>query len=174
MAEVFIALGTALGGGAAAGTTAATATAATATTASTISTALTIGTALASVAAGFAAKGQAVAQAAGLRAQEAQTKAQGAQERASLAEEYAEITADQTAVQLANGLNPHVGTPATIRTATREFAERNISTARENTRNRTRVMRLQRRALLAEGNAALFQGVMGAGTAGLQGAQLVG
>lgn len=173
MAETFIAIGAAMGGGSAAAGTAATATAAT-TTASTISTALTIGTALASIASGFAARTESRIAATQVKTQNAQARARDSQERASMAEEYAEITADQTAVQIANGLNPGVGTPASVRSATRAVADRNLSTSRENTLNRSRVARLQQRALLSQGNAAMIRGFVGAGQAGMQGYQLTG
>ena len=75
-----------------------------------------------------------------------------------MAEEYAEMVADQTAVQIANGLNPGVGTAATVRNATREVAERNLSVSRENTRNRMQVARMQQRSLYKGANTALLGG----------------
>lgn len=187
MAETFIAIGAAVKAGAAAtaasvssmftGTAAAggaTAAAGAGTTASTISTALSIGSALSSIAGGFAGAAAAKDQARQVSVQSAQQRAQDSQKRASLAEEYSDLVAEQEAIQIANGLNPGIGTPATVRNATREIAERNLSTSRENTRNRSRVARLQQRSLIKSAGSEIFRGFVGAAGTGLNALQAVG
>jgi hypothetical protein len=77
---------------------------------------LSIGSALASIAQGSAQAAALEDQGdAGHRCRTTRARARDAQERASLAEEYADLTSEQAAVQLANGLNPGVGTPASVR-----------------------------------------------------------
>jgi hypothetical protein len=195
MAETIIAIGTAVSsavstagtavssmfaGSAAAGTgAAASGAAASGTTAlggfaSTVSTALSIGSAISSIAAGNAAATATQEQARQVRVQDAQSRAQGAQRRATIAEEYADLVSEQTAVQLANGLNPNVGTPKNVRNATREFAERNLATSRENTLNRSRVARLQQRSLMRSANAQRIGGFVQAGQTGANALQAVG
>lgn len=187
MAETFIAIGASIsaaasataasvsalftGGAAATGSAAA---AGTATTASSLSTALSIGSALSSIAGGFMSAEAQKDQARQVGVQIAQQKAADSQKRASMAEEYAEIVADQTAVQLVNGLNPGVGTPATVRAATREFSERNLSVSRENTRNRAAAGRAQQRSLYKGANTALLGGFTQAAATGAQAYQAVG
>lgn len=171
MAETIIAIGSAIGSAA---TTAGTAVssffaggAAAGTAASSISTVLSIGSALASIAGGVAASNAAKDQAAQVALQDSQSRAADSQRRASLAKEYADLVSEQQAVQIANGLNPGVGTPASIRAATTKIAEQNLSIARENTLNRTKVARLQQRSLFKSAQASLLSGfVEGAGTMG--------
>jgi hypothetical protein len=135
--------------------------------ASTLTTVLSIGSALASIAQGSAQAAALQDQATQVAVQDSQSRARDAQERASLAEEYADLTSEQAAVQLANGLNPGVGTPASIREASTKFAERNLSVSRENTRNRSTVARLQQRSLMKQASNARLGGLLGAiGSAG--------
>lgn len=178
MAETFIAVGAAVKsaaaataasvssffagtGAAAAGTGAAAAGAAGG--AGALSTALTVGSALASIGTGFANARAQRDQAKQVAVQAAQQKAQDSQRRATLAEEYADLVSQQQAIQIANGLNPGVGTPATVRSATRTFAERNLSTSRENTRMRMQTARLRQRSLMRSANTATVAGFVGAG-----------
>ncbi|AGH15992.1 hypothetical protein DVVG_00006 [Dunaliella viridis virus SI2] len=141
---------------------------------STLTTALSIGSALASIGQG-AAEARALRDEAGqVATQNAQSAASDAQRRASLAEEYADLVAEQSAVQIANGLNPGVGTPASIRKATTQIAERNLSVSRENTRNRTATARLQQRSLLRRASTARMSGFLGAARTGLDLFQAVG
>jgi hypothetical protein len=171
MAETFIAIGSAItstigsagtaissfftGGSAAASTGAA---AATTTTASTFSKVLTVGSALSSIAGGFSMAEAKKDQARQVGVQMAQERARDSQRRATIAEEYADMVADQKAVQIANGLNPNVGTPASVRGATRDIAERNLSISRENTRSRMAVARLRQRSLYRGANTAMLGG----------------
>jgi hypothetical protein len=148
------------GGSAAA--TAATTAAAGGGLASTLTTVLSIGSALASIMQGNAQAAALENQAEQVIVQDNQSRARDAQKRASLAEEYADMTSEQAAVQLANGLNPGVGTPASVREATTKFAERNLSVSRENTKNRTTVARLQRRSLMKQASNARMGGIFGA------------
>lgn len=131
--------------------------------ASTLSSALSVGSALSSIASGVAGASAQRDMARQVQVQAAQSAAADAQERASLAEEYRDLIADQKAVQLANGLNPGVGTPKSVRDATRTFAERNLATSRENTRLRTRTARLQSRSLFKSANTSLLRGFTSAG-----------
>jgi len=168
VAETFIAIGASIGKAASA--TAAsissmfggTAAGAGAASASSISTALSIGSALSSVAAGFSGAAAKRDQAEQVGVQAAQQRAQDSQRRATLAEEYQDLVANQEAIQIANGLNPGVGTPASVRRATREVAERNLSVSRENTRARSATARLQRRSLFRGANTAILGGFTGA------------
>jgi hypothetical protein len=148
-------------GGSAAGVAASTA-AAGGGFASTLTTVLSIGSALASIAQGSAQAAALKDQATQVAVQDSQSRAKDAQERASLAEEYADLTSEQAAVQLANGLNPGVGTPASIREASTKFAERNLSVSRENTKNRSTVARLQQRSLMKQASNARLGGFLGA------------
>lgn len=199
MASAFIAIGkgisaafstvssTFMGGGAAAGAAGGgAATTATATTGmsglSLLSSALSAGSAISSIASANASaaaiQAQAEEQAAQIQTQAAQSKARDAQERATLAKEYESIVAEQKAVQFAAGLNPGVGTPAKIRTATRKIAEQNLSVSRENTRSRQAVARLQTRSLFKSANArsasVRAQGYGSALKTGINALQLVG
>ena len=175
MAETIIAVGAAISASAtAAATSVSTFFAAGSTGASTLSTVLTVGSALASIGGGIAANNAAKDSAEQVGLQMIDTRAQGAQRISMLSREFAEISADQTAVQLANGLNPGVGTAATVRKATAELADRNIATTRENTRNRIATQRLQQRSLLSSGRAALAKGIVNAGTTALSGFSDVG
>lgn len=167
MAETFIAIASSIGSAVATTGTAIstffTGGAAAGTAASSISSALSIGSALASIAGGVASAQAAKDQAQQVAIQDAQRRAQDSQERASIAKEYADLLSEQEAVQIANGLNPGVGTPASVRRATTEVAERNLSISRENTRNRTRVSRLQQRSLMKSGQAQLLGSFVQAG-----------
>jgi hypothetical protein len=178
MAETFIAIGAAVSGAATSAGAAVssffTAAGGLGTVASTLSTALSIGSAFSSIAAGQAAGQAKEDQAQQLAVQTAQQSAADSQNRASLAEEYADLVADQEAVQIANGLNPGIGTPASVRTATRNFAERNLSVSRENTRNRTKVSRLQQRSLFKSANTSRMTGFTNALSTGAQAFQAVG
>ena len=170
MAETVIAIGSALSAGVGkAATTVAglfkggAGAAAAGTGASTLSNVLTVGSALSSIAGGFAARSAAQEQAEGVRVQEAQTAAQGAQRRAQLAREYEELVGEQDAVVAAAGLNPGVGTPASVRRATTAIADRNLSISRENTRSQMRVLRSRRRSLMSGGRLKLLSGFVDAG-----------
>lgn len=188
MAQAFIAIGTALSGGGAAAATAGTAasagfaggaaaggvTGALGGVASTLSTVLSIGSALSAIGSGFAQANAKKDQAAQIAVQNAQSRAADAQKRASMAEEFADLVSDQQAVQLANGLNPGVGTPASVRKATTQFAERNLATSRENTRTRSQVARLQRRSLFRGANTAILGGFTQAAGIGADALQAVG
>ena len=170
------AAGGAAAGGAAAGSAAATSAGVLGTgiSASTISTVLSVGSALASIGSGFAQSAAAKDQARQLAVQTSQMKAGDSQKRASMAAEYADLVSEQTAIQIANGLNPNVGTPATVRGATREIAERNIATSRENTQNRTSVARMQQRSLMKSANTHVLGGVMQAANTGIDAYRAVG
>lgn len=170
MAEAFIAIGAAIAtggasigamfgaGGAAAGGAAA------AGGISTLSTVLSTGSALMSIMGGIQ-QSKALKEAGHeANVQAEQTLAQGSQKRASLAEDYKRMSADQAAIQIANGLNPGVGTPASIAKATTEVAERNLSITRENTQNRYRMQRAKSRGLMSNARAAMLGGFIDAGT----------
>lgn len=178
MAETIIAIGASIGSAAAAVGSSFSALfaggAATAGAASSLSGALSIGSALASIASGIAGAQAAKDQAQQVAIQDAQSRAQDSQQRASIAKEYADLISEQQAVQIANGLNPGVGTPASVRRATTEIAERNLSISRENTLNRTRVARLQRRSLMMSANVSLLKGLSGAAETMLDNMQAVG
>ena len=170
------AAGTAAAGSAAAGSTAAASAGVLGTgiSASSISTALSIGSALSSIAGGYAKAEATRDQARQLGVQTAQFKAGESQKRATAAEEYADLIADQEAVQIANGLNPGYGTPASVRTATTSFSERNLSTSRENTRMRAQTARMQQRSLFKGANNAILSGWTQAAATGAGAFQAVG
>lgn len=178
MAQILPAVGAAVsglfagGGAAAAGATATASTAASGVL--TLSKVLSAGSALAAIGQGFAAKNDAKVQAAFARTEAAQETAAGAVKARDLSKEYAELRSEQEVIQLANGLDLGTGTPMDIGRATQKVAERNISTTRENARNRSSAARIRSRGLMAEGRAALFGGFQKAAGIGLDAYQLTG
>lgn len=141
---------------------------------SNLSSLLSVGSALSSIMGGNATADGLLEQSQQIDTQVAQSKARDAQRRATLAAEYADLVSDQYAVQLANGLNPGIGTPATIRRATTTMAEQNLGVSRENTRARTATARLQQRSLFKSANAARVNGWTDALSTGLKAFQTVG
>lgn len=166
MAAVFPAIATGLGGaGAAAGAAGAM---------GTISTVLSAGMALSSIAQGNIQSAALKEQAAWSRANERQEAASGAQERADLAKEYEGLVAEQSVVAAANGLQLGVGTPANVRQATRDEADRRFKISSDNTRARVANARLRTRGLGSQAARAKFSGYADAIGIGLNQFQLVG
>lgn len=135
---------------------------------------LSIGSALSSVGQGFAQRARLKTEAEFGKAEAAQELAAGASEARSFAREYAELTSDQTVAQLANGLDIGVGAPVSLRESTARQADRNISVARSNARNRSAMARLRSRGLLSEARQAMMGGLRQAGGTILDSYQLTG
>lgn len=143
-------------------------------TAGGLSTALSIGSAFMSIGQGIAQSKATKQEAAMMETQAQQTAVKGAQERESLSKEYAALIADQQAVQIANGLNPGVGTAQSVRAATTKQSDRNLSISRENTAGAVKVKRMQSRALMKEAKSQLIGGFLQAGMTGLDAFKAVG
>lgn len=181
MATVFAAVGSAvasaapsvasffgIGGGAAAGAAGA------GSGVVTLSKVMSAGSALAAIGQGVAARRQAGVEAAFANAQAAQEEAQGAAQARDLAREYRDLAAEQSVVQLANGLDIGVGTPVSISRSTTQLAERNLDVTRATGRNRAAMSRLRGRGLLAEGRSAMLAGFGNAAKIGADAYQLTG
>lgn len=143
-------------------------------TAGGLSTALSIGSAFMSIGQGIAQSKATKQEAAMMETQAQQTAVKGAQERESLSKEYASLIADQQAVQIANGLNPGIGTAKSVRAATTKQSDRNLSISRENTAGAVKVKRMQSRALMKEAKSQLIGGFLQAGMTGLDAFKAVG
>lgn len=159
MATMFMAIGSALGGGgAAAGATAAGVAGSTGAATLGLSKGLTIFRALTTIAAGAAASSAAKDAANEAKVQEYQEEALGASQARTLAKDYEKLVAEQQVVQIANGVNPAIGTARQIREATSNEANRDLSLARDNTAMRMRIARRRRRGLMSEARASLIGG----------------
>jgi hypothetical protein len=134
---------------------------------STLSTALSVASGLAAIGSGIAAMRRARTEAQFAEAQAAQEEANAASRAADIAREHEALRSEQTVIQLANGLDIGVGTPANVGESAKRAAERKISVTRENARNRSRLTRLRSRGLLAEGRASMLAGFGRAATIGV-------
>lgn len=166
MATLITAIGTSLagaGGAAAAGAAA-----------TSLSTALSIGTGIASIFSGVASFARARTANQFAQAEAAQEEAAGEQQARDYAREYAELRSEQQAIQLGNGLDISVGTPASIGEAGARRADRSVKTARQTARNRSSMARLRGRGLLAEGRASMLGGIVDAAGVAQEQLALVG
>jgi len=130
---------------------------------STVSTVLSIGSAFAAIGKGAAERSRLKQEAKFAEIEAQDEELAGAERARDLAREFETLRADQTVVQLANGLDVGVGTPVNIGEATRREATRRIGISRKNTQRRARMARLRSRGLMSESRAAFTGGLLNAG-----------
>jgi hypothetical protein len=141
---------------------------------STVSTVLSIGSALSAIGAGRATQNRKNEEAAHADLEAEEIKLAGGEARRDLSLEYEKLRAEQTSVQLANGLDLGVGTPVNIGQATKREATRRQDITRENVNRRTRMARLRSRGLVSEGKTAFTSGLLNAGGIVMDQAKLTG